>query len=74
MTRQVGVLTGGGSPTAFDRILATRFGVAAIALVHQGEFGKMTALRGNQIVAAPLAEAARPVPLTVYPCVIQLSF
>ena len=49
----------GGSPTAFDRILATRFGVKAMALVHQGEFGKMVALQGNQIVAVPLSEASR---------------
>jgi len=47
----------GGSPTAFDRVLATRFGVAAIDLVNKGEFGVMTALRGNRIVPIPLAEA-----------------
>ncbi len=47
----------GGSPTAFDRILATRFGVAAIDLVHEGKYGRMVALRGNQIVDIPLAEA-----------------
>jgi len=47
----------GGSPTAFDRILATRFGVAAMNLVHTHDFGKMVALRGTEIVAIPLAEA-----------------
>jgi ATP-dependent phosphofructokinase / diphosphate-dependent phosphofructokinase len=47
----------GGSPTAFDRILATRFGVAAMNLVHRQEFGKMVALRGTEIVALPLSEA-----------------
>jgi 6-phosphofructokinase 1 len=55
----LGHIQRGGSPTAFDRILATRFGVAAMTLVHKGDFGKMTALRGNQIVAVPLSEAAR---------------
>ena len=49
----------GGSPTAFDRILATRFGVAAMNLVHEHTFGKMVALRGNEIVAVPLAEATQ---------------
>ena len=49
----------GGSPTAFDRILATRLGVAAMNLVHQGVFGKMVALQGTQIVSVPLAEATK---------------
>ncbi len=48
----------GGSPTAFDRILATRFGVAAIELVRTGEFGKMVALRGNTITSVPLKDVA----------------
>ena len=47
----------GGSPTAFDRILATRFGVAAVELVHAGEFGKMVALQGNRIISIPLESA-----------------
>ncbi len=55
----LGHIQRGGSPTAFDRILATRFGVTAMTLVHQGEFGKMVALQGNQIVAVPLSEASR---------------
>jgi ATP-dependent phosphofructokinase / diphosphate-dependent phosphofructokinase len=49
----------GGSPTAFDRILATRFGVAAMNLVHEHNFGKMVALQGQQIVAVPLSEATK---------------
>jgi phosphofructokinase-like protein len=49
----------GGTPTAFDRWLATRFGLHAIAAVHDGDFGKMVALRGTDIVRAPLAEATR---------------
>lgn len=47
----------GGSPTANDRLLATRFGLAAIDAVQAGEFGSMVALRGTQIVRVPLAEA-----------------
>ncbi len=46
----------GGSPIAFDRVLATRYGIAAIDLVHEGKFGRMAALRGNQIVSVPLKE------------------
>jgi phosphofructokinase-like protein len=46
----------GGSPTAFDRILATRYGVAAIDLVHDGKFGCMVALKGNKIVSVPLKD------------------
>jgi 6-phosphofructokinase 1 len=46
----------GGSPTAFDRVLATRFGIAAIDMVHQGKFGYMVAIRGNRIVSVPLKE------------------
>ena len=47
----------GGSPTAHDRVLATRFGLKAAELVFAGEFGMMAALRGNDIVAVPIAEA-----------------
>jgi 6-phosphofructokinase 1 len=47
----------GGAPTAFDRVLATRFGVAAIEAVHDGAWGTMVALRAGEIVRVPLAEA-----------------
>jgi 6-phosphofructokinase 1 len=47
----------GGTPTAFDRVLATRFGIAAIETVHDQGFDQMVALRANQIVRVPLAEA-----------------
>ena len=53
----LGHIQRGGSPTAHDRVLATRFGVFATEMVHRGEFGKMAALQGNRIVAVPLAEA-----------------
>ena len=46
----------GGTPTAFDRILGTRFGIAAIELIHKGEFGKIVVLRGNEIVPIELKE------------------
>ncbi|MDG9704765.1 ATP-dependent 6-phosphofructokinase [Streptomyces sp. DH37] len=47
----------GGTPTAYDRVLATRFGWHAVEAAHRGDFGMMTALRGNEIVMAPLADA-----------------
>ncbi|HWR34406.1 MAG TPA: 6-phosphofructokinase [Clostridia bacterium] len=58
-TRSVvlGHLQRGGSPTPFDRVLATRYGIGAIDMVHSGQFGLMAALRGTEIVAIPIAEA-----------------
>jgi 6-phosphofructokinase 1 len=53
----LGHIQRGGSPTAFDRVLATRFGVFAAELVQSGDFGKMAALRGNDIVAVSLEDA-----------------
>jgi 6-phosphofructokinase 1 len=47
----------GGTPTAFDRVLCTRFGVAAIDAVHDGAFGQMVALQAGAIVRVPLADA-----------------
>jgi 6-phosphofructokinase 1 len=47
----------GGTPTAFDRMLATRYGLAAIDLVHEGKFGELVVLKGNQITHIPIAEA-----------------
>jgi 6-phosphofructokinase 1 len=55
----LGHIQRGGTPTAFDRVLATRFGVHAIGAVHDGAFGMMVALRGTDIVRAPLADAIR---------------
>jgi phosphofructokinase-like protein len=49
----------GGTPTAFDRLLATRFGLEAAAAVADGDFGTMVALRGNDIVRVPIADAVR---------------
>ena len=53
----LGYVQRGGTPTAFDRVLATRFGIAAIDAVHDGAFGQMVALRNAKIVRVPLAEA-----------------
>lgn len=53
----LGHIQRGGSPTAFDRVLGTRFGIAAIDLVGHDEFGKMVALRGTDIVAVDLRDA-----------------
>ena len=53
----LGHIQRGGTPTAFDRVLATRFGVESVAAVHDGDFGKMVALQCGQIVRLPLGEA-----------------
>jgi 6-phosphofructokinase 1 len=47
----------GGSPTAYDRVLATRYGVSAVERINSGLFGRMVALRGNTIIDIPLEEA-----------------
>jgi 6-phosphofructokinase 1 len=59
----------GGTPTAFDRVLATRLGLAAVDAAHDEAWGMMTALRGTQIERVPLAEAVaqlRTVPVEEY--------
>ncbi|WP_406398115.1 6-phosphofructokinase [Streptomyces uncialis] len=56
-TTVLGHVQRGGTPSAFDRWLATRFGLHAIDAVHEGDFGKMVALRGTAIVRVPIAEA-----------------
>jgi 6-phosphofructokinase 1 len=53
----LGHIQRGGTPSAFDRVLATRYGLGAIDMVHRGEFGCMAALRANKIVSIPLIEA-----------------
>jgi ATP-dependent phosphofructokinase / diphosphate-dependent phosphofructokinase len=53
----LGYVQRGGTPTAFDRVLATRFGLHAIDAAHGGEWGKMTALRGTHIELVDLKEA-----------------
>lgn len=53
----LGHIQRGGSPTAFDRVLGTRFGVKAVELVKEGRFGEMVSLRGNKIVSVPIEKA-----------------
>jgi 6-phosphofructokinase 1 len=50
----LGHLQRGGTPSAYDRVLATRFGSLAVELVQRGEFGVMTALRAPDVIAVPL--------------------
>jgi len=52
----LGHLQRGGSPTAFDRVLATRYGIAAIDAIHRGQFGRMVALQRNKIVSVLLKD------------------
>jgi 6-phosphofructokinase 1 len=49
----------GGTPTAYDRVLATRFGLHAIDAVHEGDSGVMVALQGTEIVRVPLSAATK---------------
>ena len=53
----LGHIQRGGTPTAFDRVLATRLGLAAIDAAHAGSCGTMPALRGTRIELVPLGEA-----------------
>jgi 6-phosphofructokinase 1 len=56
-TTVLGHIQRGGTPTAFDRWLATRFGLHAIDAVHDGDWGCMVALRGTAIERVPLGDA-----------------
>ncbi len=73
-TRSVvlGHLQRGGSPTVFDRLLATRLGVRAADMVKEGKFGYMAALQGNQVVDVPLSEAMSKMK-TVDPALYELA-
>lgn len=65
----LGHIQRGGSPTAFDRVLATRYGVAAADLLHKGEFGRMVALQSSKITSIPLSDMVgkiRTVDLDLY--------
>ncbi|MBL8149898.1 MAG: 6-phosphofructokinase, partial [Blastocatellia bacterium] len=53
----LGYVQRGGTPTAFDRVLATRLGVHAFEMITRSEFGHMAAIQGNRITKVPLAEA-----------------
>ncbi len=58
-TTVLGHVQRGGTPTPFDRVLATRFGLHAVTAAHQGHYGQMVALHGTEIELVPLAEAVR---------------
>jgi 6-phosphofructokinase 1 len=60
---KLGYVQRGGSPTPYDRVLATRFGVKAYEMVLGQEWGRMAALRGNNIVSVPLEEAVSRIKL-----------
>jgi ATP-dependent phosphofructokinase / diphosphate-dependent phosphofructokinase len=68
----LGHIQRGGTPTAFDRVLATRFGIAAIDAVHDGGFGQMVALQAGEIVQVPLAEAVGELK-TVDPALYEMA-
>lgn len=53
----LGHIQRGGSPTAYDRVLGTRFGVAAVKLIEKKKFGRMVSLSGNEIIDVPLEKA-----------------
>lgn len=68
-TTVLGHIQRGGTPTAFDRVLATRFGLNAITAVKEGDWGKMVALQGTDIVRVPLQAATgelKTVPIARY--------
>mgnify|MGYP000507017355 CR=1 FL=1 len=53
----LGHIQRGGTPTAFDRVLATRFGIKAYQMVKEKKFGQMCALKGSEIIEVPLEKA-----------------
>jgi len=69
---QLGHVQRGGTPTAFDRWLGSRYGLLAADMVHDGAFGMMAAYRGNQFVPVPLASAVAKLK-TVPPEMIDLA-
>ncbi|MCU1398065.1 MAG: 6-phosphofructokinase [Acidimicrobiales bacterium] len=73
----LGHIQRGGTPSAFDRVLATRYGVEAIDAVHDGAWGQMTAIRGDHMIRVPLADVAgktRSVDMDLYRDVASVFF
>jgi 6-phosphofructokinase 1 len=68
----LGHIQRGGTPTAYDRVLATRFGVEAIDAVHDGAFGHMVALQAGNIIRVPLQEAVAELK-TVDPKLVEVA-
>jgi len=54
----LGYLQRGGTPVAYDRVLASQFGTAAAGMLASGEYGKMVALQNNEVVGVPLEKVA----------------
>jgi len=74
---QLGHVQRGGTPTAYDRVLSTRFGVGAIEAVHDRAWGQMTVLRGDRIEREPLATTVgrtRPVDVQLFEDVAEPFF
>jgi 6-phosphofructokinase 1 len=74
---QLGHVQRGGTPTAFDRVLSTRYGVAAVDAVHAGAWGQMVVLRGGEIELEPLSTAVgrtRPVDMSLFRDVAEQFF
>jgi 6-phosphofructokinase 1 len=74
---QIGYVQRGGTPTAYDRVLSTRYGLAAIDAVHDRAWGEMVVLRSSRITRAPLTEAMgvnRTVDLALYHDVARSFF
>jgi 6-phosphofructokinase 1 len=66
---QIGHVQRGGTPTAYDRILSTRFGLAAVDALHDGAVGHMVALRSSQVTTVPLSEVVnqkRPIDMKLF--------
>jgi 6-phosphofructokinase 1 len=59
----LGHIQRGGTPCAYDRELATRFGAKAVDLIAEGKFGQVTAIRGNEIIAQPIERAVKKIKL-----------
>jgi ATP-dependent phosphofructokinase / diphosphate-dependent phosphofructokinase len=74
---QIGHVQRGGTPTAYDRVLSTRYGLAAIDAVHDDAWGEMVVLRATKIQRAPLSEAVgqtRTVDMALYHDVAEVFF
>jgi len=57
----LGHIQRGGSPNGEDRILAQRYGVAAMEAIHEGRFGQMVALKGGSVTTVPILEAIQDI-------------
>jgi 6-phosphofructokinase 1 len=74
---QIGHVQRGGTPNAFDRVLSTRLGIAAVEALHEGECSTMVGVRNEQIVRVPLANVVgktRQVDLSLYDDVATVFF